>query len=273
MAIFFALVLIVCTVGLVYPLLAKMWWIPFLASQQGAGFDQHFLLSIVMCAIIFVPAQLVLAYVIVRYADRKGAVAGYSHGNNTFEALWTGLALVFFLGMNAAGQKMWAAQRFDPAPENSLQVEVTGEQFAWNMRYAGPDGQFGKTSPALMDNSSGNPLGIDPNDPLGKDDIVSPTLVVPVNRPLEILLRSKDVTHNFFVREMRIKQDAVPGMELKIHFTPTVLTKDRPTGGDSTKDYEIACSELCGLGHYKMRSYMRVVTEEEFAAWLKSQAR
>ena len=263
MAILFAIVLVVCTAGLVWPLLAKIWWIPVLASEQGSGFDQHFLLSIVMCAVIFVPAQLALAYVIVRFRDRGGAVSGYSHGNNAFEALWTGLALVFFLGMNALGQPMWAKQRFDKAPANSLQVEVTGEQFAWNIRYPGPDGKFGKTDYKLMDNSGGNPLGIDPADPSGKDDVVSPTLVVPVNRPLEIILHSKDVTHNFFVREMRIKQDAVPGMELKIHFTPSLL-------GDH---YEIACSELCGLGHYKMRSYMKVVTEEEYEKWLKSQAR
>src|SRR5258708_2750308 len=98
---------------------------------------------------------------------------------------------------------------------------------------------------------------MDPSDADGKDCGISPNLVVPVSRPLEVLLHSKDVTHNFFVREMRIKQDAVPGMEMRIHFTPSVVGK-----------YEIACSELCGLGHYKMRSYMYVVPADQQAQWL-----
>src|ERR1035438_7403341 len=177
-----------------------------LASAQGASFDKHFLLTMILCAIILVPAQFALAYVVVRFKDKPGAKAFYSHGNNKFELLWTSLAMIFFIGMNVLGQKMWAEQRFTAASADSLQVEATGEQFAWNFRYAGADGKFGKTDFMLVDNSAGNPLGIDPADPAGKDDIVTTTLVVPVNRPLEVILHSKDVTHNFFVREMRIKQ-------------------------------------------------------------------
>jgi cytochrome c oxidase subunit 2 len=269
MAFLLALTIIVITASLCWPLMAKMWWTPFLASAQGSAFDQHFVLSMVMCALIFIPAQAALAYCIVAFKDKGGAKAVYSHGNNAMEMLWTSLALVFFIGMNVLGQKMWAEQRFTAAPEGSLQVEAVGEQFAWNFRYPGADGKFGKTDYLKVDNSAGNPLGLDPDDPAGKDDVVTSTLVVPVNRPLEMILHSKDVTHNFFVREMRIKQDAVPGMDLRIHFTPNVLTKDRPGGGD----YEIACSELCGLGHYKMRAYMKVVTQQEYEQFLKEHAR
>src|SRR5216684_8545779 len=120
MAILLALLIVAITAGLVWPLLAKMWWIPFLGSVEGAGFDQHFMTSIVMCAVIFVPAQLALAYAIVRYKDSAGAKAEYSHGNNFFELLWTGLAFIFFIGMNVLGQPMWAKQRFDAAAPGSL---------------------------------------------------------------------------------------------------------------------------------------------------------
>lgn len=262
MAILFAIVLVVVTTACVYPFMAKMWWTPALASVQGVNFDKHFMLSLILCGIIMVPAQLALAYCIVAFKDKGGAKADYSHGNNVMELMWTTLALVFFIGMNVLGQSMWAEQRFTPASADSLQVEVTGEQFAWNMRYPGPDGKFGKTDYTLIDNSAGNPVGLDPNDPAGKDDVLATTLVVPVNRPLEVILHSKDVTHNFFVAEMRIKQDAVPGMDLRIHFTPNREGK-----------YEIACSELCGLGHYKMRSFMEVVSQAKYDQWLKDHAR
>src|SRR5579871_525465 len=274
MAFLLALLIVAIKAGLVWPLAAKMWWTPLLASAQGGDFDSHFLLSMVMCVIIFVPAQLALAYCIVAFRDRAGAKASYSHGNNFMEVLWTSLALVFFIGMNAKGQSMWYHQRMEAAPADSLMVEATGEQFAWNFRYPGADGKFGKTDFMKVDNSAGNPLGLDPDDPAGKDDIVTTTLVVPVNKPLEVILHSKDVTHNFFVREMRIKQDAVPGMDLRIHFTPSVLSKDLPPHPDGTKgEYEIACSELCGLGHYKMRAFMQVVTQEEYEKFLKEHAR
>jgi cytochrome c oxidase subunit 2 len=264
MAFLLALLIVAITAGLVWPMASKMWWTPVLASVQGANFDKHFLTTMVMCVLIFVPAQLALAYCIVAFKDKGRAKAAvYSHGNNFMEVIWTSLAMVFFIGMNVLGQSMWAEQRFTGAPEGSLQVEATGEQFAWNFRYAGADGKFGKTDYLKVDNAAGNPLGLDPDDPAGKDDIVTSTLVVPVNRPLEVILHSKDVTHNFFVREMRIKQDAVPGMDLRIHFTPSLL-------GDH---YEVACSELCGLGHYKMRAYMKVVTQPEYEKFLKEHAR
>src|SRR5437016_5072796 len=115
MGITFAIILVVTTLALVVPFLMKMWWLPPLASVHGAAFDQHFLLSMIMCALIFVPAQFALAYVILRYKD-KGGSATYSHGNNTMELMWTTLALVFFLGMNILGQRMWAEQRFQQAP-------------------------------------------------------------------------------------------------------------------------------------------------------------
>lgn len=256
-AVLFAIVVVGTLAGLVVPFLTKTWWLPPVATVHGAGYDSHFILSMVMCGLILAPAQLALAFVAVKFRDRGGK-ATYSHGNNKMEFVWTTLALVFFIVMNVLGQKMWAELRFDPAPANAAQIEVTGQQFTWNIRYPGADGKFGATDPKLVSDSSGNPLGMDPADPDGKDDVVLPTMTLEVNKPVELILRSKDVTHNFFVPEFRIKQDTVPGMAIRIHFTP-----------NKTGRYEVACSELCGLGHYKMRTFVDVKSSADYDKWWK----
>jgi len=149
---------------------------------------------------------------------------------------------------------------FPTADDHPLTVEVMAQQWAWNFRYPGPDGKFGKLDPKQISASTGNPLGIDASDPAGKDDIVVPTLTVPVNREIDLLIRSQDVIHNFFVRELRLQQDAVPGLVVPLHFTAT-----------KTGHYEIVCTQLCGLGHYRMRSFMDVVTDSEYQNFLKQQ--
>jgi cytochrome c oxidase subunit 2 len=158
------------------------------------------------------------------------------------------------------GEHAWAEAHFQGASPGALQVEVTGQQFAWNFRYAGPDGKWGQTKPELVSASSGNPLGMDPRDPASKDDIVSPTMYVPVGQEVELLIRTQDVTHGFYVRELRLKQDAVPGMVIHMHFNATV-----------PGEYEIACAELCGLGHYRMRSFLYVVSQAEYDKWVRDQ--
>ncbi len=157
---------------------------------------------------------------------------------------------------------MWANYFLTDAPPGALTIEITAQQFAWNMRYPGPDGKFGRTDPMLIDDASTNYLGLDPKDPDGRDDILTQNIMaVPVNRPVRVMLRSKDVTHSFFVPQLRVKQDAVPGMAIRVHFT---ATKDG--------EYEIACAELCGMQHYKMRGRLMVMQEADFEKWLKARA-
>ena len=136
-------------------------------------------------------------------------------------------------------------------------MEVTGLQFAWYFRYPGPDGKLARTKPELEDASVGNPVGIDPDDPAGKDDVVTGTMYLPVDRQAEVVLRAQDVIHSFFIPAMRFKQDAVPGLMIHMHFTPTKIG-----------DYEIACAELCGLGHYKMHGILKVVSQADYDQWL-----
>jgi cytochrome c oxidase subunit II len=146
---------------------------------------------------------------------------------------------------------------------------VTGEQFAWNVRYAGPDGKFGKTDIKFLDVSD-NPLGIDRSDPDAKDDVTTLNqLYLPVNKPIIVKLRSKDVIHSFNVPEFRVKQDAIPGLTIPIWFIPNVTTAEmRARTNNQEFQYEIACAQLCGLGHYRMRAFVTVLAADEFTKWM-----
>ena len=260
MAFLLGLVISVITLATMYIFAAKVWWFPPYISEYGAAYEHQFNLTLIVCGVVFFLSQMGLAYAIFRFHDRGGK-ATYSHGNNMLEAVWTTATAVVFLAIAVMGQHIWARVHLDAAPSGALQVEVSGQQFAWNMRYAGPDGKFGRTKPELMKESLGNALGVDPDDPASKDDVVMPIIAVPVSRPVEIILRSKDVIHSFFVRELRLKQDAVPGMENRLHFTAETIGR-----------YEIPCAELCGLGHYQMRSYLQVMSQEDFDKWLRDNA-
>ena len=152
---------------------------------------------------------------------------------------------------------VWANVHFEKAPADSLEIQVLAKQFAWSFRYAGPDGKFGKTDIKLINDANANPFGLDDKDPASKDDVVTGVMFVPVNREVEVILRAHDVIHSFYVPSMRFKQDAVPGLAIHMHFTPI-----------QTGDYEIACAELCGLGHYKMHGMLKVVSQEDFDKWL-----
>ena len=243
-----------------YFFVAKTWWLPVGASASAAGIDHQFAVTYILMGIVFVAAQVGLGLFVWKYRDRDSAAkARYSHGNNTLEIIWTVLTFILFVGLNLMGTHMWASERFRPAEPGAVQVEVTGMQFAWYFRYPGPDGKFGATKPELIDASAGGEaaVGLDTKDPASKDDVVTGTMYVPVNREVEVILRAQDVIHSFFVPAMRFKQDAVPGLAIHMHFTPI-----------TTGDYEIACAELCGLGHYKMHGMLKVVSQEEFDKWL-----
>jgi cytochrome c oxidase subunit 2 len=151
---------------------------------------------------------------------------------------------------------------FEPAAPNSLHIDVQAEQFAFFFRYAGPDGQFGGIHPELINDGNGNYFGLDPaNDVAARDDIVVGSLTIPVNKPILLTLHTKDMIHSFFVPELRIQQDIVPGLEIPIHFTAV-----------QTGKHEIVCTQLCGLGHYNMKAYIEVLPQDKYDEWLKSQS-
>jgi cytochrome c oxidase subunit II len=257
-----ALMVLIWLITLVstYFFVAKTWWLPVGASAVTGFIDRQFTFTFIVMGVVFVAAQLVLGYLAWKYRETPSSPpVAYSHGNTKLEIAWTTLTTILFIGLNLMGSSVWASQRFDPPEAGAVQVEVTGMQFAWYFRYPGPDGKYGATSVKLMDPSAGGEaaIGLNPSDAAAKDDVVTGTMYLPVNREVDLSLRSVDVIHSFFVPNLRFKQDAVPGLNIHMHVKPTAIG-----------EYEIACAELCGLGHYKMHGMVHVVSQEDFDKWL-----
>src|SRR5215212_2570340 len=238
----------------VWMFLSGRWWFPTSISEHGTAYDRQFILTIVVVGIAFVVAQVALGYAVWRFADTgQGTRAVYSHGNNVMEIVWTGVTAAIFITLALLGQRVWWNLHMVEAPAGAAQVKVTAQQFQWNFHYPGPDGLFGRTDPRKISDESINYIGLDSTDPAAADDAVTQTLVTQVNRPVDMTLNSRDVTHSFWVPQLRFKQDAVPGLDVKVHFTPQKVGQ-----------YEIACAELCGQQHYKMRAYMLVLPANEY---------
>jgi cytochrome c oxidase subunit II len=245
--------------------------LPALASAHGGQIDGMIGWVHVFMLVLFVGWGGFFAYCLVRFRRSRNPVANYagakSHASSYAEV---GVAVVEAILLIGFAIPLWAA-RVDRMPPESeaLLVQVTGEQFAWNVHYAGTDGKFGKTDIKLLDLQS-NPLGLDRSDPAAKDDVTTVNqLYLPANKKIIVRLRSKDVIHSFGVPEFRVKQDAVPGLTIPIWFVPTITTAEmRARTGNAEFQYEIACAQLCGLGHAKMRGLVTVQTAEEFTKWL-----
>jgi len=242
------------TIASVWMFVSGKWWFPESISEHGGSVDRQFMITIIVVGVAFTAAQVGLGWVVFKFRDNADKQrATYSHGNNRLEVVWTVVTAVIFISLAIMGQRVWASLHLHSAPPGSYQIEVVAQQFSWNFHYPGKDNVFGKTDPNLIDDSALNYLGLDDTDPNAKDDTVVSTLAIPVNRPVELVLRSKDVTHSFFVPQLRFKQDLVPGMNIHVHFTANKIGK-----------YELACAELCGMNHYKMKSYMLVLPQNEF---------
>src|SRR5262245_59201117 len=245
--------------------------LPALATTHGAEIDNLIGWVHVFMLILFVGWGAFFAYTLVRFRKSAHPKAIYSGVKSHASRYLEGGVLVVELLLLFAFSIPLVAARVDHLPSESeaLVVQLTGEQFAWNVRYAGPDGKFGKTDIKLIDVQD-NPLGIDRTDPAAKDDVTTLNqLYLPVNKPIIVKLRSKDVIHSFNVPEFRVKQDAVPGLTIPIWFVPNVTTAEMRTRlGNPEFQYEIACAQLCGLGHYRMRGFVTVLSADEFQKWM-----
>jgi cytochrome c oxidase subunit 2 len=231
------------------------WNLPVDAARHGHALDAHLLLNLWIALALLTLAHLIL---FLGVAIRKRTSRPYHQLLVEYLPL-TALTLLFaFLGIRA--QQLWAAQRYTGADLSAMQVEVTGKQFVWYFRYPGSDAAFGRTSLSLVAPAEGNPLGIDPTDAYGRDDIVTSQLILPANREVDLTLRSQDVIHGFAIPQMRIKQNAIPDQTAHIHFTP-----------ETPGDYAILCTQVCGLGHYRMLATLRVLPPAAFDTWLHTQ--
>jgi cytochrome c oxidase subunit II len=235
-------------------------WFPENISTDGALIDAQFNRTSVVVGLAFVGAQLALGVAAWRFSRRRSARAAHSSGSNRLDATWTTLTAVIFITLAITGQRVWSRLQLtsaarDAEPADLVRVNLVAQQFQFTFHYPGADGAFGRTAPEFYNDALGNYVGLDPADGAGKDDAQLPALIVPENRNVELTMRSRDVIHNFFVPAMRIKQDIVPGLTIRLRFTAT-----------KTGKYEIPCAELCGSGHYKMKSWMVVVPADQYAA-------
>lgn len=240
------------------------WWLPQDISVLGHSVDEQLNETMIGTGILFVAGQLVLALFVWMYGDKKDGrkikfFPGGAAAMVTFAIVIVGIEI---LVLTFVGSKVWASIYMEPAPADSMQIDVQAEQFAFYFRYAGPDGKFGVMHPELVNDGNGNYFGLDPaNDVAARDDIIVGTLTVPVNRPILLTLHAKDMIHSFYVPVLRIHQDIVPGLAIPLHFTATKEGK-----------YEIVCTQLCGLGHYNMRAFIQVLSQNDFDQWLKTQS-
>ena len=242
---------------------AGRWWLPSVASVQGREIDGLFARTLTAVSIPFLLVQGLLGLAMLRSGSRErppsDPQAEQAASRRARVVIAAAITATFAVDafLVVEGASLWIRLHRQP-PSDALVVEAVGEQFGWRYRYPGPDGAFGRTDPRLV--SSSNPLGIDPSDPAALDDVVSQELHLVAGRPVELVIRAKDVLHSFFVPAMRFKQDAVPGRVIRRWFTPT-----------ETGRFPVACAELCGVGHYVMASSVVVETQEQFALWMQGQ--
>ena len=253
-----AVVLVLLVVGSIAFHFLSPWWLEPLASNWGT-IDDTIIITFWVTGAVFIAINLFMAYAILKYRNREDSERAHYEPENTKLEVWlTVITAIGVAAMLAPGLYVW--NQFVNVPEEAWEFEALGEQWRWSFRLPGEDGQMGTTDPQFV--SQENPFGMNPNDPNGSDDLLveSNVMHLPIDRPVKALLRSKDVLHNFTVRQFRVKMDLVPGLVTYLWLTPTKVGT-----------YEILCEELCGLGHFTMRGRVIVEEQEDFDAWAAEQ--
>lgn len=215
------------------------WFLPHGASTFAPAIDRLYYIILIITGIAFVLVEAGIIWFSIKYRGRPGRKAHYTHGNATAEIIWTAIPAVTVVALGIMSAGLWnLIKGRNSVPADALAYGVKAKQFEWNVTYNGADGQLGT----------------------GDDFVIRNQLHVPVNRPILMNLESEDAIHSFFVPTFRLKQDAVPGMLIRVWFQAT-----------EPGSYELACAELCGLGHYRMRAIVTVHTQEEYDQWLSDQ--
>jgi len=247
------------------------------ASTQGPAIDNIISLVHWLMLILFVGWGIYFIYTLIRFRASKQPKADYQGVKNHYSTYAeVGVALIEVALLIGFAFPIWASRVNDvPNSLDSIQIRVVGQQFAWNIHYPGPDNIFGATKVELVDEAE-NPIGLDRSDENAKDDVVTINqLHIPVNRPINVLLSTKDVIHNFKLPEFRVSQDAISGMEIPVWFKATMTTEEfLETAKGTAREgmgFEIACAQLCGLGHYRMKGYLTVHDDKGYGEWMDEQ--
>ncbi len=260
------------------------------ASAHGGSLDRLFDVTLFFTGVVFVITQILLFYFAWKYKGEKGRKALYMPHDNRLEIVWTAVPAIVMTFLVISGLDTWNEVMADIKPnEEFIEIEATGYQFAWHLRYPGADGKLGSRNYKMI--SGTNPLGQDWTDTKNVDDFHPDEIVLPVNKKVRVRITARDVLHNFYLPHFRLKMDAVPGMPTYFVFTPTKTTEEYRQELSNYKEYqkpvdpndpaspllwenfnyELACAELCGKGHFSMRRIVRVVSEDEYKDWLSKQ--
>jgi len=269
------------------------------ASEHGVSIDSIFWTTTVITGIVFFATQILLFWFAYKYQQKEGRVGEFISHDNKLEVIWTAIPAVVMTFLVVGGLDAWneitadvpveAVSSLRATGENEfIEIEGTGYQFAWHLRYPGEDGKLGTKNYRKINGV--NPLGQDWMDDKNLDDFHPSEIYLPVGKPVRVRITARDVLHNFYLPHFRVKMDAVPGLPTYFVFTPTTTTEDFrkglkeypeynvPDPEDPEKmlwetfDFELACAELCGSGHYSMRRLVRIVTDEEYEEWLSNQS-
>ncbi len=246
--------------------------LPVAACDTGVNYDSMFFVTLVTTGIVFFATQAVLFWFAFRYQSTETRTSYYFAHSNKLELLWTTIPAIAMAILVAIGLKNWAAVT-SVAPADATVVEVVGKQFNWLIRYPGKDNELGKRDFRKI-NDATNVLGLDWSDPHNMDDVISQSgeLHVVVNKPVKLLIGSRDVIHDVGLVHFRMKIDAVPGITTTMWFKPTITTDSmKRITGNPNFVYEISCDQMCGKGHYSMRGTVIVETQAEYDKWLSDQ--
>jgi cytochrome c oxidase subunit II len=259
-----AVTIIIIAIASAVPFILHTWEPPADISTHGGLIDEQMSDTMIEAGVSFLAAQILLGIFIWQFSKKQsdtGKVKTFPGGAKGLVIAAIVLVGVEVLALGAFGSKAWAAVYFTPPAPDAMPIQVQAGQFAFYFRYPGPDGKFGPIHPEMINEGNQNLFGLDPaNDVESRDDIVTAEMAIPVNKEVHLLMHAKDVSHSFYVPALRIHQDFVPGLDLSVHFTATKVGQ-----------YEIVCSQLCGLGHYNMRAYLKVLSQQDFDDWLKKE--
>ena len=257
------------------------------ASEQGVKVDSMLMTTLLITGVVFVFTQILLFWFAYKYQEKEGKKVYFFVHSTKLELLWTSVPAIFLTILVVIGLRNWTSFTSE-APANAMQVEVTGKQFGWIFRYPGQDAKFGKRYYRMID-AADNSLGLiwkdtivnrangEPqqlkDDKFAHDDLVMEgTMYLVVNKPVKLIIGSRDVIHDVGLNHFRMKMDAVPGMPTTMWFTPIYTTEEmKKRTGNQNFQYEISCDQMCGNGHYSMKGVIEVVTQAEFNAWTAKQ--
>jgi cytochrome c oxidase subunit II len=242
------------------------------ASVEGEKIDFMLYLTIGVTGVVFVITQILLFWFSFKYQEKDGKKAFFFPHNTKLELLWTTVPAIFLTVLVVFGLINWFKMTGD-APKNATLIEITGHQFAWEIRYPGKDGVLGKKNYRKYNQPSGNTLGVDFDDPASMDDIHVPSeMHVPIGKPVKLVINAMDVIHDVGLPHFRMKMDAVPGIPTTLWFTPKYTTAEmKVRSGNANFVYEISCDQICGKGHFSMRGVIVVESEADYKQWLDTQ--